>query len=68
MVFIFHSRIKGTESIIRFGSAFQLQPADLCKLFVNLALAKYLSRVETNFTPPPLAADRCRHCARAGDA
>jgi rod shape determining protein RodA len=29
-----------------------LQPADLCKLFVNLALAKYLSRVETNFTRP----------------
>ena len=52
LVFPFHSRIKGTESIIRFGSAFQLQPADLCKLFVNLALAKYLSRVETNFSRP----------------
>ncbi|HLX66095.1 MAG TPA: rod shape-determining protein RodA, partial [Puia sp.] len=50
LVFPFHTRIKGTESIIRFGSAFQLQPADLCKLFVALALAKYLSRVETNFT------------------
>ncbi|MBN8855003.1 MAG: cell cycle protein [Sphingobacteriales bacterium 50-39] len=52
LVFPFHSRVKGTESIIRFGSAFQLQPADLCKLFVNLALAKYLSRVETNFSRP----------------
>jgi rod shape determining protein RodA len=52
LVFPFHTRIKGTESIIRFGSAFQLQPADLCKLFVNLALAKYLSRVETNFSRP----------------
>jgi rod shape determining protein RodA len=52
LVFPFHSRVKGTESIIRFGSAFQLQPADLCKLFVNLALAKYLSRVDTNFTRP----------------
>ena len=52
LVFPFHTRIKGTESIIRFGSAFQLQPADLCKLFVNLALAKYLSRVDTNFTRP----------------
>jgi rod shape determining protein RodA len=51
LVFPFHSRIKGTESIIKFGS-FNLQPADLCKLFVNLALAKYLSRVETNFTRP----------------
>ena len=52
LVFPFHSRVKGTESIIRFGSAFQIQPADLCKLFVNLALAKYLSRVETNFSRP----------------
>jgi rod shape determining protein RodA len=52
LVFPFHSKVKGTESIIRFGSAFQLQPADLCKLFVNLALAKYLSRVETNFNRP----------------
>jgi rod shape determining protein RodA len=52
LVFPFHSRIKGTESIIKFGSAFQLQPAELCKIFVNLALAKYLSRIETNFTRP----------------
>src|SRR5215208_6493689 len=41
LVFPFHSRVKGTESIIRFGTAFQLQPAELCKIFVNLALAKY---------------------------
>ena len=27
-----------------------MQPADLCKLFVNLALAKYLSRPETDFS------------------
>ncbi|MDR3717029.1 MAG: rod shape-determining protein RodA [Puia sp.] len=52
LVFPFHSRIKGTESIIKFGSAFQLQPAELCKIFVNLALAKYISRIETNFTRP----------------
>ena len=49
LVFPFHSDIKGTKSIIKFGSAIQLQPAELCKLFVNLALAKYLSRVETDF-------------------
>jgi len=48
LVFPFHSRVKGTESIIKFG-AFNLQPAELCKVFVNLALAKYLSRLETNF-------------------
>src|SRR4249920_316472 len=48
LVFPFHSGVKGTESIIKFG-AFNLQPAELCKVFVNLALAKYLSRLETNF-------------------
>src|SRR5690606_8162375 len=34
-----------------FGS-FNVQPADLCKVFVNLALAKFLSRVDTDFTKP----------------
>jgi rod shape determining protein RodA len=48
LVFPFHTDIKGTKSIIRF-SGFQLQPAELCKLFVNLALAKYLSTPEVNF-------------------
>ncbi len=42
LVFPFHTDVKGTKSIIRFSS-FQLQPAELCKIFVNLALAKYLS-------------------------
>jgi rod shape determining protein RodA len=49
MVFPFHSNIKGTESIIKLG-AFNFQPAELCKIFVALALAKYLSRPETDFT------------------
>ncbi|MES1197881.1 MAG: rod shape-determining protein RodA [Chitinophagaceae bacterium] len=49
LVFPFHSRVKGTESIIRFGG-FQFQPAEFCKIFVALALAKYLSRQDTNFT------------------
>ncbi len=49
LVFPFHTEVKGTKSIIRFGG-FQLQPAELCKLFVNLALAKYLSRIDTDFT------------------
>jgi len=51
LVFPFHTRVKGTESIIKFGS-FQLQPAELCKVFVCLALAKYLSRVDTDFSKP----------------
>jgi rod shape determining protein RodA len=52
LVFPFHSNVKGTSSIIRLGSSVQIQPADICKIFVNLALAKYLSRVETDFARP----------------
>src|ERR1051326_8218246 len=48
LVFPFHSRVKGTESIIRFGG-FQFQPAEFCKICVCLALAKYLSRPDTEF-------------------
>ncbi|MBX2921718.1 MAG: rod shape-determining protein RodA [Chitinophagaceae bacterium] len=50
LVFPFHSNVKGTESIIKFGDAFQLQPIQLCIVFTNLALAKYISRVETDFS------------------
>jgi rod shape determining protein RodA len=49
LVFPFHTEVKGTKSIIRLGG-FQFQPAELCKVFVNLALAKYLSRIETDFS------------------
>jgi rod shape determining protein RodA len=49
LVFPFHTEIKGTESIIRFAN-FQVQPAELCKIFVCLALAKYLSSPELNFS------------------
>lgn len=49
LVFPFHSNIKGTASIIKFGG-FQFQPAEFCKICVALALAKYLSRPETDFS------------------
>lgn len=49
LVFPFHSDIKGTKSIIKMG-AFNFQPAEFCKIFVALALAKYLSRPETDFS------------------
>src|SRR5688572_17577045 len=49
LVFPFHSKIKGTESIIELGS-FNFQPAEFCKIFVALALAKYMSRPETDFS------------------
>jgi rod shape determining protein RodA len=49
LVFPLHTNIKGTESIIRIG-AFNFQPAEFCKICVALALAKYLSRPDTDFT------------------
>jgi rod shape determining protein RodA len=49
LVFPFHSRIKGTESIIRFGG-FNFQPAEFCKVCVCLALAKYLSLPDQDFS------------------
>lgn len=49
LVFPFHSKVKGTESIIRFGG-FQFQPAEFCKVCVCLALAKYLSLPDMDFS------------------
>lgn len=49
LVFPFHSDIKGTKSIIKLG-AFNFQPAEFCKIFVCLALAKYLSRPNIDFS------------------
>ena len=51
LVFPFHSAVKGTESIIRIGG-FQFQPAEFCKISVALALAKYLSLPEMDFSKP----------------
>jgi rod shape determining protein RodA len=48
LVFPFHSNVKGTESIVRFGG-FQFQPAEFCKVCVCLALAKYLSLPNLDF-------------------
>jgi len=49
LVFPFGSKVKGTESIIRFGG-FQFQPAEFCKVCVCLALAKYLSLPNLDFS------------------
>lgn len=51
LVFPLHASVKGTNSIIRLGG-FQLQPAELCKVFTLLAVAKFLSRPEVNFEKP----------------
>jgi rod shape determining protein RodA len=49
LVFPFHSPVKGTDSIIRFGG-FNFQPAEFCKVCVCLALAKYLSLPDMDFS------------------
>jgi rod shape determining protein RodA len=49
LVFPLGSSVRGTESIIRIGG-FQFQPAEFCKICVCLALAKYLSRPDTDFS------------------
>lgn len=43
--------INGSRSWIPLGF-FNLQPVETCKIFTSLALAKYLSRPETNFENP----------------
>lgn len=42
--------VKGSKSWIPLAGGFNLQAAELCKIFVALALAKFLSRQETDFT------------------
>ena len=48
--FVIGKSINGSKSWIPLGGGFNLQPAELCKIFTALALAKFLSRQETNFT------------------
>ncbi len=49
LVFPFGAEVKGTKSIIRLGG-FQFQPAEFCKVCVCLALAKYLSLPDQDFS------------------
>ncbi len=49
--FVVGKNINGSKSWIPLGFM-NLQPAELCKIFVALALAKYLSRPETDFRKP----------------
>lgn len=48
--FVIGKSINGSKSWIPLGGGFNLQPAEICKIFTSLALAKYLSRQETDFT------------------
>jgi rod shape determining protein RodA len=48
--FIIGKDINGSKSWIPLGGGFNLQPAELCKIFTALALAKYLSAQDIDFT------------------
>lgn len=49
--FFVGKNVKGSHSWIPLGFM-NLQPVELCKIFTALALAKYLSRNETDFSKP----------------
>lgn len=49
LTFVIGKEVNGSRSWIPLGGGFNLQPVELCKIFTALALAKYLSRQETNF-------------------
>lgn len=49
LTFVIGKGVKGSHSWINFGFI-GIQPAELCKVFTSLALAKYLSRTDTDFT------------------
>ena len=65
-VFVIGKDINGSKSWIPLGGGFNLQPAELCKIFAALALAKYLVAVKYGFYKTAIA-DYCwRNCYIAG--
>lgn len=48
--FVLGKNINGSKSWIPLGAGFNLQPAELCKIFTALALAKFISRQEIDFS------------------
>jgi len=48
--FVLGRDIKGSRSWIALGGGFNLQPAELCKIFAALALAKYMSMQDLDFS------------------
>lgn len=48
--FAIGKNINGSKSWIPMGGGFNLQPAEVCKIFTSLALAKYLSIQDTDFS------------------
>jgi rod shape determining protein RodA len=52
LTFVIGKNINGSRSWIPLAGGFNLQAAELCKIFTALALAKYLSRQETEYSKP----------------
>ncbi len=52
LTFVIGKTVNGSKSWIPLGGGFNLQPAELCIIFASLALAKYLSRQDTDFSKP----------------
>jgi rod shape determining protein RodA len=52
LTFVIGKTVNGSKSWIPLGGGFNLQPAELCIIFAALALAKYLSRQDTDFSRP----------------
>lgn len=50
LTFVIGKDINGSRSWIPLGGGFNLQPAELCKIFTALALSKYLSQLNLDFT------------------
>ena len=50
LTFVIGKNVNGSRSWIPLGGGFNLQPAELCKIFTSLALAKYLSTQDLDFT------------------
>ena len=48
--FVIGKNINGSKSWIPMGGGFNLQPAELCKIFTALLLAKFISKPEIDFT------------------
>ena len=48
--FVIGKNINGSKSWIPIAGGFNLQPAELCKIFTALIIAKYVAKPETDFT------------------
>lgn len=50
LTFAIGKDINGSKSWIALGGGFNLQPAELCKIFTALAVSKYIARQDTDFS------------------